>query len=57
MVKMKKIQKEKTSGPSPEVMHAAKLRRKAGINVIKNISRDYFSQEMIPMSTLMKKQM
>jgi len=57
MVKMKKIQKEKTPGPSPEVMHAAKLRRKAGINVIKNISRDYFSQEMIPMSTLMKKQM
>ncbi len=57
MAKKNKIQKEKTPGPAPEVLHEAKLRRKAGINVIKNISRDYFSQEMIPMSTLMKKQM
>jgi len=57
MAKKNKIQKEETPGPSPEVIHAAKLRRKAGINAIKNISRDYFSQEMIPMSTLIKKQM
>jgi len=35
MAKKNKNQKEKTRGPTPEVMHQAKLARKAGINAIR----------------------
>ncbi len=45
MTNKEKIQKKKTPGPSPEIMHEAKLRRKTGINAIRNTSFDYIKVE------------